>query len=156
MIMNVADMLSVISLSNWSIQMKGLTTLMVSSGLRVSEAISIVPNDVMSTGSILLKSSKGSKDRVVTPVVYLEFWKNYGTFKIPLSDLFNRYFVYREMKKLGLVVLNGFNRNNSVTHSGRKAYIREINSKTKNIDKTAEYIGHKNSSSTKYYINDSE
>ena len=55
-------------------------------------------------------------------------------------------------KRLGIVVDNGIKRNQSVTHSMRKNYIRDSYRSSGDMDVTKDLVGHKSVKSTEHYV----
>lgn len=125
--------------------------LLLTNGLRISEVLNITNSDIATDGSILIHSKKGSNIRYVSAGRFSDWiGKNPIYFCSQLKN-FNRFYYYRLFKKIGLAQVLGNNRNASVTHLFRYAFIDKINSMTKNINDTALIVGHKNSKNTLRY-----
>ena len=117
---NIAKpLIQVLSLSNNAlpVEIKARIELMYLHGLRVSEALRIKPSDVIPTGLINVKGSKGSGSRMVNGVLYNDYWVRYSSFGFPLPDYYSRFFVYRVLKQAGVYYKSDNNLKASITHS---------------------------------------
>jgi site-specific recombinase XerD len=128
--------------------------LMLLHGLRVSEALYITPQCVMRNGSVFVRGLKGSKDRVVSDSARIDEWLLFK--KMNVNDLiyFDRYYVYRIFKKLGLYAVYGTNRNNSVTHSPRHNVALGLREEGLSVENIQDVLGHKSVKSTEFYVRD--
>ena len=125
--------------------------LMYASGLRVSEILKIRGKDISRSYNILIKGSKNSSDRLVSGVLFAYFLESYIGKNILVFDQFDRFYVYRELKKLGLSYKFAGNEKNSVTHLGRHVFAlqgKEIADESMTVGKM---LGHKGTNSEKYY-----
>lgn len=125
--------------------------LLYSYGLRVSEMLSITGNDILPNGFIFIRGSKGSDSRLISPVYNKEFWVSLKSFNKPLSTIYSRFFLYREMKKFGIYAYFGSNQNRSVTHSLRHIKVLSLKSSGVNLSDVSRFIGHKSLKSISYY-----
>ena len=68
----------------------------------------------------------------------------------PFANL-NRYFIYREYRKLGFVVSFVNSNKKAVTHSFRYKYIKNLKDNDVNLDLIQKEIGHKTIKTTERY-----
>lgn len=125
--------------------------LMVNGVLRVSEVLRIRGYDVTNTGHVKIKASKSSHDRVINAgdaYEYLMRCKERG--RQPFDHL-NRFYIYREFKKLNLSTIVNGNDKHSVTHSIRHQVIRNLDDSVYTKEDKQRLLGHKNIKSTGYY-----
>ena len=120
-------------------------------GLRVSEVLSLDNSCVLGNGQLLIKGSKGSDSRVVTVVYGLDVYQSLLCNNIPLSSVYSRFWLYRELKKFGLYAYFGNNKNASVTHLSR--HLKVLDFKMKNVPRgtISQFLGHKSLKSLTYY-----
>lgn len=128
--------------------------LMYASGLRISEILKIKGTDISRSYNILVRGSKKSNDRLVNGVLFEEFLKAYIGKSTLVFSQFDRFYIYRELKKLGLCYKFAGNEKSSVTHLGRHVFAlqgKEIADESMTVGKM---LGHKGMSSEKYYTKD--
>jgi integrase/recombinase XerD len=130
-----------------------ITSLLISSGLRISEVLSIGSCDIMQGYKVRVKGLKGSNNRIVQIVDYFEFWNKFRTFGSVISEDVNRQYLYRIYKKKGLYFMLAGGKNYRVTHSFRHKYAEMLESEGLEIEDIALELGHKNIKSTTYYVN---
>lgn len=128
--------------------------LMLLHGLRVTEMLHITPQCVMRDGSVFVRGLKGSKDRVVLDSYMYKEWLVYKSMNCNDLVYFDRYYVYRLFKKLGLYAVYGNNRNNSVTHSCRHNVALGLKSDGLELENIQDVMGHKSIKSTEFYVRD--
>lgn len=125
--------------------------LMWAGGLRVSEALQIKSKNITSSGHILIKGLKNSSNRIIysnESKAYLLYCKKTGV--APFAD-YNRFFVYREFIKYGIILQNGRNNKQLVTHSIRHSVALSQQYSGIDINETSIMLGHKNKKNTEYY-----
>ena len=125
--------------------------LMVSGGLRLSEVIvakSIFVNEV---GQVLIKGTKGSADKLVTPLYCADFWRKYHGWCVNPCSLWSRWSWYRVFKKAGIVVHEDGKKNCTVTHVARKIQAHSLFNAGVEIGSIADVMGHRSISSTEFY-----
>jgi site-specific recombinase XerC len=121
-------------------------------GFRVSEVLKMTSTNVIDGSNLYIVSDKGSiSKRVYVPEISKELTKWKKNTIAPFKHI-SRFQVYRMYKRLGIGIVNGKNKNDSVTHALRKNYIRESHASTNDIELTKELIGHKNVKSTSHYL----
>ena len=128
--------------------------LMIMYGLRVSEMLGIRYHDVMRNGSVLVRGLKGSSDRVCYDSYMMKEWLYIASSGSCDLSLFNRFYVYRLLKKMGLYGRYGNNANNSVTHNSRHVKGLEMKNSGVAIEVIQHEMGHKSIKSTGYYVTD--
>ena len=120
-------------------------------GLRVSEVLAIHSNDILSSGHVMVKGLKGSESRLIIAVKtaeWLQAQKNKGRY---IFMDFNRYYLYRLYKKLGLSAQFRNRRKKSVTHLFRHMLIKSFKHQKINTHDSQKFIGHKARKSTEVY-----
>ena len=125
-------------------------------GLRISEALHIGPGDISSNGTIKVKGLKGSSDRFVTiskHVGYLISCKL--RYKYPF-EVYSRYFVHRELIKLGMYMTFEGGSKRSTTHLFRHLKGLEVYSISGSEVDVSKVLGHKNVKNAKYYVRESK
>lgn len=138
--------------SDYPQDLKALLFLMMSEGLRVTEALNILPSDVTKSGKIRVKGIKGSSDRLLTISNYKDFWQSYRRGKLSFRDVYDRFFIYRICKKNGLMLgISGSNKS-AVTHSFRYAYLKQLQAEGVELTLSSKAIGHKSVNTTKGYV----
>ena len=128
--------------------------LMFSAGLRISSLLLIDYTCISSNLVITIKQLKGSNTLYAQPIYYRDVWRKVYDNKLSPFTLYDRFFFYRLFKRYDLVLKNGAGRNDSVTHAPRKYLANEMYSVENDIQAAKSALGHKSSSSTKYYINE--
>lgn len=121
------------------------------SGARVSEILNIKYTDIISKTILRIKGLKHSNDRLI----HIDRFSDYFDFCKrnmihPFSTL-NRFYIYREYKKMGFVVSFLDSDKKAVTHSFRYRYIKNL--KDNNVDNSLiqKEIGHKTLKTTENY-----
>ena len=121
------------------------------SGARVSEILNIKYTDIISPTIIRIKGLKHSNDRLIHIDRYAEYFGFCKRNMInPFSSL-NRYYIYREYKKLGFVVSFLDSNKKAVTHSFRYRYIKKLKDNEVDISLIQKEIGHKTQKTTERY-----
>lgn len=125
--------------------------LLMCHGLRISEVLRIRSYDVKGTGHVVIKGLKGSKDRLILPVMNLRFWMSSGSGLLPIKDTFSRFYFYRLFKRIGLYEKFEGHTNNSVTHSFRQKLLRGLKKDGVDSSLLSDFIGHVSKKTIKYY-----
>lgn len=122
-------------------------------GLRVSEALSIKPTDITSSGQIIIKGSKGSSNRLIVINEYRERLIDLRKSSFnPIKNI-DRFVIYRLLKKYNITGQSTYGSKNAVCHQFRYDVAKDIQSVTNDLNETAKLIGHKSSSNTAIYVN---
>ena len=123
----------------------------MSGGLRVSEVLHIHIYDVTATGLIKVKVLKGGNDKVINVHEAKDFLKQcVKNAYLPWQN-WNRFYVYREYKRLGFPSIPTGQNKHAVTHLFRHLQAAELK-KIKVDEKTlAGYLGHKSLKSQQSY-----
>lgn len=129
-----------------------IVTLLYYHGLRVSEVLSLNAINISSRGTLLIKGCKGSSDRIIVIPEYRDFLIRSRSSGVNLFGCYNRFFVYRLLKKYNYISYKTYGGKSAVCHAGRYAFVKDVNGLTQDIELTASVIGHKNSSNTKKYV----
>jgi integrase len=151
----VADM-HLDALMKEGIEVYALARLMYHFGLRVSEALSIEGRHIDRFGNIIVMGLKGSSSRKVADTQLVGFWKS----KIALGSHkvfgFDRFYVYRTFKRVGIGITEGGSTRSIVTHLPRHLFISDTQKVTHKALATAEVVGHKSVKSTSHYLDKSK
>ncbi|HSH51375.1 MAG TPA: tyrosine-type recombinase/integrase [Bacteroidales bacterium] len=121
-------------------------------GLRISEVLSIQFNDIAYDGSILIHGKKGSSDRYVHPLKFVDYWRYFRNNRLTIPSYCNRYYFYRLYKKKGIYLTMRGNKKSSVTHFVRYLYIAKMLNENIDIDIIKKVVGHKSINSTISYV----
>jgi site-specific recombinase XerD len=120
-------------------------------GLRISEVLSIKGSDIHQDGSIVIRGSKKSNNRIVYPVQTRTFWQLWSKSYLPLSSIYSRFHIYREFKKRGVSFVFGSNNLYSTTHALRHIRILSLIQSGTNREDISRFIGHKSIKSIEFY-----
>lgn len=131
---------------------KGIMLLCICEGLRISEVLSVTSNDWLSNSKVLIRGKKKSFDRVVSVLYFGEVMRVFTKNMHSLASAGNRFYFYREMKKIGIVFKSGNSSKMSVTHAGRHLLADGIYQMGKDIELSQRTLGHKSVNSTMYYV----
>lgn len=120
-------------------------------GCRVSEALNISNSDITVEGRVLLRGLKGSLDRMIIGSELSEYFIYCRKNLTSPFKTFDRHFIYRFMKKMGIGAYFGQNERQSVTHIFRHLAILDMAGVDKDLHATKRTIGHKSISNTEHY-----
>lgn len=139
--------------SPWPLSLRVLIELQLLYGLRVSEALSIGYADLMALGRIRIRASKRGTSRIINYADrygYLEMCRRNGV--KPFAD-FNRFFIYREYKKHGIMLFHEKDKKYSVTHAFRHLLVAMLKSEIDDKSLISDLLGHKSGKSIESYMN---
>lgn len=128
-----------------------LIEFMHASGCRISEALRLLPVDITYSGHVKIKASKGSANRIVFSGFAREYMISCKSNNVSPWAGYSRFFVYREFRKMGLMVQVSGNKNKSVTHAIRHVVAESMERAGMQLKDTAQLLGHKSENSTGYY-----
>lgn len=130
-----------------------ICSLQLKFALRISEVLNLKYSDIDFQGRAIIKGLKGSNDRIIFVSEYPMFKNiNRASNELIFSHI-NRFYVYREYKKLGIYKLLEDNSNVSVTHFNRYLSQAVIDDKTEDLSIKRQLLGHKSSKNTFRYHN---
>lgn len=121
------------------------------SGARVSEILNIQYSDIITSTIIRLKGLKHSNDRLIHIDRYTEYFSFCKRNMIHPFGTLNRYYIYREYKKIGFIVSFLDSNKKAVTHSFRYRYIKNLKENNVDISLIQKEIGHKIQKTTENY-----
>lgn len=121
------------------------------SGARVSEILNIQYTDIITSTIIKIKGLKHSDDRLIHIDRYAEYFSFCKRNMIHPFGTLNRYYVYREYKKIGFIVSFLDSNKKAVTHSFRYKYIKNLKENNVDISLIQKEIGHKTQKTTENY-----
>lgn len=151
----LAEMLSIerfSALCGISPQVAYIYALQRDAGLRVSEALAIMPSDITSGGFVRIRGKKGSSDVLVKPTFGVEYFlwcRQSGVYPFMGID---RYYVYRLYKSLGLCHKFDGNAKMSVTHLPRHNYALQAKSVDEDSTLVTYALRHKSAKNDVYYV----
>lgn len=135
---------------------KGIMLLCLCEGLRISEVLNIKADYWRAGNKVFIEGKKGSFDRVVSVRFFFNelrsFTFNYGC----LGVAGNRFYFYREFKKLGIIFQSSNSSKASVTHAGRHLLADNLFQHGNDIELSKRTLGHKSVNSTKHYVEDKQ
>lgn len=121
------------------------------SGARVSEILNIQYSDIITSTILRIKGLKHSNDRLLHIDRYSEYFSFCKRNMIHPFGSLNRYYIYREYKKIGFVVSFLDSNKKAVTHSFRYKYIKKLKDNNVEISLIQKEIGHKAQKTTENY-----
>lgn len=134
-----------------SLPLAAILELQLLYGLRISEVLSIKSSDIMASGHIRIGGLKNSSSRIIVPVETRDWFLNQRGLNIFVFQDYDRFYIYRLYKKMGLhAVFHGRNKK-SVTHLFRHLLIKSFKNNKINTDESQGFIGHKTEKSTRVY-----
>jgi site-specific recombinase XerD len=154
----VSEQLNLAFVSSWEKEYSSrpsiafIIWLMYTNGLRISEILSITGRDISRSYNIRIHSKKGSTDRLINASLFASFLKSHIGNNALVLGQFDRFYIYRELKKLGLSYRFEGNQKSSVTHLGRHLFALENIPLADDSMSVGKMLGHKNESNQKYYV----
>ena len=125
----------------------------ISGGCRISEVLQIKPKDITPTGSILIQSAKKGNQRIITTSKSSEFLLMCRRLNIqPFFDR-DRFWVYREYKKLGIIFISKTSSKMSITHAPRHIFTASNRITTKDEATLSNALGQKTKTMSNRYGN---
>lgn len=121
------------------------------SGARVSEILNIQYSDIITSTILRIKGLKYSNDRLIHIDRYSEYFDFCKRNMIHPFGTLNRYYIYREYKKIGFIVSFLDSNKKAVTHSFRYKYIKKLKDNNVEISLIQKEIGHKTQKTTENY-----
>lgn len=132
-------------------EMCAIIEVLMLNGCRVSEAINIRFQDIISENTIRLRGLKGSSDRIIyisENSGYIDYCKKHQI--NPFMHI-SRFQVYRVLKRNGLQEIFGDNKKFSTTHLFRHLFVKSMLEKGIKIEEIQRIIGHKKLENTLIY-----
>lgn len=125
--------------------------LLAANGLRVSEALAVRGFDCMFNGQVRIRGKKGSKDRLATTIESSLYFVQQSSKEGLVFASYNRWFVYRELQKLGVRYQSSGSTNVSITHAFRHMFVRHLRQLGYSEIEIAKVVGHVNVNNTEFY-----
>ena len=139
------------SIKDIDVKVYNCAILMMSGGLRVSEALSITPYNITSTGHIFIGGSKGSSNKLIDSGITKDYMLKCKNKKVePFADI-NRFYVYRVFKRVGISYDSKNSDKKAVTHALRHLYVENLRKSGIEESDIKNFVGHKNITNTKKY-----
>ena len=133
------------------IQLKRFIYIQSISGARVSELLNIQHSDIISPTILRVKGLKHSEDRLIHIDKYCDYFSLCKSNMIRPFESLDRFYIYREYKKLNLVISFIGSNKKAVTHSFRYRYIKKLKDNEVDISLIQKEIGHKTQKTTERY-----
>lgn len=122
------------------------------SGCRISEVLAINPQDISLSGHVVIRGKKGSTNKTIYVSDSRAYLAQCKELRIrPFKD-FDRFFVYRQYKKLGIYFTFEDKSKSSVTHFFRQCNARLLEASEIDLNSIQGFLSHKSESSTSYYV----
>lgn len=121
------------------------------SGARVSEILNIQYTDIINSTILRIKGLKHSNDRLIHIDRYTDYFGFCKRNTIHPFGTLNRFYIYREYKKMGFIVSFLDSNRKAVTHSFRYKYIKNLKDNNVEISLIQKEIGHKIQKTTENY-----
>lgn len=121
------------------------------SGARVSEILNIQYSDIITSTILKIKGLKHSDDRLLHIDKYSEYFSFCKQNMVNPFGSLNRYYIYREYKKIGFIVSFLDSNKKAVTHSFRYKYIKKLKDNNVEMSLIQKEIGHKIQKTTENY-----
>lgn len=128
-----------------------LYAILLATGCRVSEVLSIAPHHITLSGTFAIKGSKGSGSRVYKVSEVCDYMKECKRLNVYPFATINRFYVYRLFKKLGIQHKFEGNEKYSVTHLPRHIAAIEAKEITGIEGIVQDRLRHKSSNNAKFY-----
>lgn len=120
-------------------------------GLRISEALAVEADDILSGGAIVIRGKKGSNSRIVQDSANADYYVKRHNLNISAFDICNRFTARRLLQKIGIDIKKDGLSNRSQTHAFREIYFQEIKKTTLTKQEIANQVGHKSLRSQDHY-----
>lgn len=121
-------------------------------GLRISEVLRVRLSDVTKSGQIMIRGSKKSNNRLITPAFSNILLMQCKANRLEPFATIDRYYVYRQYKKSGISKKFAHASNNAVTHLFRYVKVNELHVQNVSNSDIQQFIGHKSIKSTEHYV----
>ena len=125
--------------------------LMLSGGLRLSELLSQNAFFVTPFGQVAIRGSKGSADKLVTPLYHKAYWLERVGWSANPFRIVSRFTWYRFLKAQGVCMHEKGRGNNIVTHAARKLQAHSLFNAGVELEGIRDIMGHRSASSTLFY-----
>jgi integrase len=130
-----------------------ICSLQLKYALRISEVLNIRFSDIDFQGRCIIRGLKNSNNRII----YLSEFERFKNIKNNTTNYvfyhINRFYVYREYKKMGIYEQLKDNSNVSVTHYNRYLSQATLQDNTENLEIKQQLLGHKSNKNTHRYHN---
>lgn len=137
-------------------ELKYMFLFQYSCSLRISEVLSIKYENITISGDVKIEGAKGSKQRIVSGgEASLWLIQAKKDKRNPFST-FNRFFVYRAYKKLGINFQSSNSVKSSVTHSIRHAKAKLARENNFSNEDISQILNHSNPKNQSYYGKDGQ
>lgn len=132
--------------------LRAMLLLLQDHGLRVSELLGISGGDIFKDGKVLIRGLKGSRNRIIHSGEIGAYMESCAGVHGRIWVEYSRFWLYRELKKMGVILAHEGKERHSVTHAFRHQYIAQAN-QIDGIETAQHSVGHRSSNSTKQYVN---
>jgi site-specific recombinase XerD len=142
---------SISSLREKSESLYHFAVIQMESGLRTSELISLLHSDITVTGTFRIRGKKRSHSRMISPGISREFLLRHREMRRDPFREFDRFYIRREYKKVGINFYFQGDKKRTVTHIFRHLYVSGMLTAGIEVNEASKFIGHKSVSSTEHY-----
>lgn len=140
--------------NNYSEALKAFVSLQFKHGLRVSDVLNIHYSDITNAGNIVVHQGKRSMKIIVRDDEFFDFWKNCKVSKTNPFQNYDRFYIYRLYRRIGIKHTEAGRQRNSVTHAPRKLLAQDMEKSDFDITEIQTALGHRGKRSTEYYLNE--
>lgn len=141
-----------LSLSGESYELGLLYYMLVVSGCRVSELLSLSFSDVINYHQVIIRGKKGSNSREFSVLPYVDYFKLYRGSPLLIFRAFNYAFVRRAFIRHNIGFVDKNSKNKKITHAPRHQKISQLYKSINELSVVQEVIGHKSQKSTAHYL----
>ena len=130
-----------------------VAVLQIIGSFRISEVLNIKPTDIMLSGHVLVQGSKGSANQLIHSGEVSDYLVQCKSKNIYPFAALNRFFVYRQYRKVGIIYKSHYSGKLSVTHAFRQYNVELMRVNDIENEEISKHLGHKNKSNQSYYGN---
>lgn len=120
-------------------------------GLRISEVLDLYITDLLPNNYLKIVSKKKSENRLLPVHDLIELFNRFNMTSGKFFEGYNRFYIYRIYKKMGISAKFGNSTRNSVTHLFRHQLVKYFKANNIETSTTQSFIGHKSIKSTEHY-----
>lgn len=128
-----------------------IAKLQLAGALRISEVLNIAPSDISPAAHVLVHSQKGSDSKLVFDSSVSSYLLKCRALSVYPFSFYNRFYVYRQYKKHGIVFKSYLSSHYSVTHSLRHVAVLAARISNFSDNNIKRLTGHKNQKNIEYY-----
>lgn len=119
--------------------------------LRISEILSVSPSQIDRLGNIMIRGSKKGKSKIISSSEAREYLLMCKANSVCPFAEYNRFYVYRVYRQVGIGVRNNENGRTAVTHAFRHLHAQAAREANFDDSLITEKLGHRNPNTQKHY-----